>query len=86
MRPRPCPPDLEVVVKEPFLKRVSNYDDLWSQIDYRKMAIPEKFNLGVACVDDHDPAARALTIVDKDRTSRDYTFGDVRDDYDDDAR
>jgi acetyl-CoA synthetase len=70
---------LEVVVKDPFLKRASSYDDLWGQIDYRKLKIPAEFNLGVACVDDHDPAARALTIIDKDRTSRDYTFGDVRD-------
>jgi len=66
-------------VKEPFLKRVSNYDDLWRSIDYRTLRIPSEFNVGVACVDDHDPSARALTIVERDRTSRDYTFGDVRD-------
>ena len=62
-----------------MLKRVSNYDDLWKQIDYRTLQIPTEFNLGVACVDDHDPDTRALTIVDRDRTSRDYTFGEVRD-------
>lgn len=62
-----------------MLHRVSNYDDLWKQIDQRSLDIPTQFNLGVACVDDHDPDARAVTIVAKDRTSRDYTFGDVRD-------
>ena len=62
-----------------MLHRASNYDDLWEQIDQRTLDIPTKFNLGVACVDDHDPDSRAITIVAKDRTSRDYTFGDVRD-------
>jgi acetyl-CoA synthetase len=66
-------------MKQPFLTPASSYDDLWKQIDYRSMSIPEEFNLGVACVDEHDPEARALTIVAKDRTSRDYSFGDVRD-------
>ncbi len=62
-----------------FLRRVTSYDEMWKQIDYRTLEIPEMFNMGVACVDDHDPNSRALTIVAKDRTSRDYTFGDVRD-------
>jgi acetyl-CoA synthetase len=65
-------------MKPPMLKRVSNYDDLWKQIDYRTLDTPAEFNLGVACVDDQDPDQRALTIVARDRTSRDYTFGDVR--------
>ncbi len=66
-------------MKTPMLKRVSSYEELAAQIDWRTRPLPERFNLGVACVDDHDPSARALTIVERDRTSRDYTFGDVRD-------
>jgi len=66
-------------MKERFLTRATSYDELWQQMDYRKLRIPEQFNLGVACCDDNDADARALTVVDKDRTSRDYTFGDVRD-------
>jgi acetyl-CoA synthetase len=62
-----------------MLKRVSNYNDLWKQIDYRTLEIPPEFNLGVACLDDNDPEGRALTIVSRDRSSRDYTFGEVRD-------
>ncbi|MBO0728977.1 MAG: AMP-binding protein [Acidimicrobiaceae bacterium] len=62
-----------------MLKRVSSYEELWHLIDYRTFKFPNPFNLGVACVDDHDPSARALTIVARDRTSQDYTFGDVRD-------
>lgn len=65
--------------RTPFLKPVTSYDDLWSQIDWQTFPIPEKFNLGVACVDDNDQSARALTIVAEDRTSVDYTFGDVTD-------
>jgi len=65
-------------VKETMLRRVSGYDQLWRQIDYRTLHIPAHFNLGVACVDDHDPEARALTLVHADRTSKDYTFGDLR--------
>jgi acetyl-CoA synthetase len=66
-------------MRQPMLRRVSNYDDLWKQIDYQTLAIPTEFNLGVACLDDNDPATRAMTIVARDRTSRNYTFGDVRD-------
>lgn len=66
-------------MRQPFLHRVDNYDDLWKQMDYRSIDIPPRFNLGVACVDDQDPGARALTIVRHDRTSTDYTFGEVRD-------
>ena len=64
-------------MREPMLKPVSSYEELASQIDWRSRKFPERFNLGVACVDDHDPASRALTIIEKDRTSRDYTFGDI---------
>ena len=46
-----------------FLGRVTSYDELWKQVDYRTLKIPETFNMGVACVDDHDPNSRALTIV-----------------------
>lgn len=65
-------------MRKPMLSRVSNYEDLWQQIDYARLEIPTEFNLGVACVDEHDPSTRALTIVAKDRSSRDYTFGEVR--------
>ena len=61
----------------PLLHPSSSYDKLWRQVDYKTLAIPEQFNLGVACADRHDPAARALTVVAKDRTSTDYTFGEV---------
>jgi len=66
-------------MRQPMLKRVTGYDELWSQIDYRTLDIPQRFNLGVACLDDHDMDARALTIIARDRSSKDYTFGDVRD-------
>lgn len=62
-----------------MLSRVSSYEELWRQIDYRSMTFPSPFNLGTACVDEQDPAARAITIIAHDRTSKDYTFGDVRD-------
>ncbi len=65
-------------MREPFLRRASNYDELWKQMDYRNLAIPENFNLGIACVDEQDPAARALTEVSADGSSRSYTFGDVK--------
>ena len=44
----------------PFLRRASSYDELWSQMDYRTLDIPERFNLGVACVDEQDPSRVAL--------------------------
>src|SRR3954452_19540243 len=65
-------------MKQPMLRRAASYDDLWKQIDYRTMELPHPFNLGTACLDDHDPAARAMTVVRPDRTSSTYTFGDVR--------
>lgn len=61
-----------------MLQRASSYEELWRQIDYRNLEIPERFNIGVACLDDQDPAARALTLVARDRTARSYTFGEVR--------
>ena len=66
-------------MRAPMLRRAANYDELWKQIDFRALDIPEQFNLGVACLDDQDPAARALTIVSRDRSSRDYTFGELAD-------
>jgi acetyl-CoA synthetase len=66
-------------MREPFLRRASSYDELWGQIDYRTMELPERFNLGVACVDEQDPSARALTVVAADDSYRSYTFGDVMD-------
>jgi len=61
-----------------MLKRVSSYEELWSQVDYDRLEIPAQFNLGVACADDNDLEARALTVVSRDQTSHGYTFGDVR--------
>ncbi len=66
-------------MREPFLRRASSYDELWAQIDYRTLELPERFNLGIACVDEQDPAARALTVVAPDGSYRSYTFGDVAD-------
>src|SRR5215213_9434897 len=65
-------------VREPFLHPASSYEELWGQVNFRTLEIPENFNIGVACVDDHDPAARALTIVRADESDASYTFGDVR--------
>src|ERR1700748_2122705 len=65
--------------RAPMVRRAANYDELWKQIDFRTLDVPERFNLGVACLDDQDPAARALTIVAHDRSSRDYTFGQLAD-------
>ena len=47
----------------PFLPTVSSDEELWSQVTYGTMAIPEDFNLGVACLDGQDPDAVALTVV-----------------------
>lgn len=63
----------------PILRRASSYDELWSQVDFATLDIPERFNLGVACADDQDPSARALTVVEPDGSHRDHTFGDVVD-------
>ena len=68
-----------LVSRAPMLRRAAGYDELWKQVDFRTLDIPELFNLGVACLDDQDPAARALTIVSRDRSSRDYTFGQLAD-------
>ncbi|HEY9415828.1 MAG TPA: AMP-binding protein [Pseudonocardia sp.] len=62
---------------DPMVRPAPDFDSLWSQIDYTKMEIPERFNIGVACLDVNDPTARALTVVALDRTSQDYTFGEV---------
>ncbi len=65
-------------MREPMLKPVSSYEELAAQIDWRTRELPEEFNLGVGCVDDHDPSARALTLVHEDRSSEDFTFGEVK--------
>lgn len=65
--------------RTPFLKRATSYEQLWSQIDWQSFTIPKRFNLGVACVDDNAQSTRALTIVAEDRSSVDYTFGDITD-------
>jgi acetyl-CoA synthetase len=64
--------------KTPFLHRAGSYEDLWSQVDFRTFPIPERFNMGVACLDDQDPDATALVLVAKDDASRTVTFGEVR--------
>lgn len=64
-------------MERPLLSPASSYDELWRQVDFATMGIPERFNLGVACADRQDPAARALTVVEVDRSSRDHTFGEV---------
>lgn len=66
------------MARRPMLQTASNYEELWRQIDYKTLKIPERFNVGVACVDEHDPASRAITLVAPDRTTRSYTFGEVR--------
>jgi len=65
-------------MREPFLHRVSSYDELWKEVDFRDFPIPEQFNMGVACLDDQDADATALVIVAKDESSASYTFGAVR--------
>src|SRR5829696_6720997 len=63
----------------PFLHKASSFEELWGEVDFATFPIPERFNLGVACLDEQDPGARALTVVAKDESSTDYTFGDVKD-------
>jgi acetyl-CoA synthetase len=63
----------------PLLRPASSYDELWRQVDFAQFEIPDRFNIGTACLDVQDPAARALTIIGLDRTSRDYTFGEIAD-------
>ena len=65
-------------MRTPFLQTASSYDDLWSQVDYRSMPMPKQFNLGVACLDEQDPDAVALTVVAPDRSHRSHTFGEVK--------
>jgi acetyl-CoA synthetase len=62
-----------------MLRPATSYEELWKQVDYSTLAIPDQFNLGTACVDEQDTDARAITIVNRDRTSVDYTFGQIRD-------
>ena len=65
-------------MRQPFLHRASSYDELWAEVDFRTFPIPDPFNLGVACLDDQDPAATALVVVAKDESHVTYTFGDVK--------
>jgi acetyl-CoA synthetase len=64
-------------VEPPLLRPASSYEELWRQVDFSTMDVPERFNLGVACADRQDPAARALTVVERDRSSRHHTFGEL---------
>jgi acetyl-CoA synthetase len=66
-------------MREPMLRQVDNYEALWKQVDYSTLPIPERFNLGVACIDEQDPNARAITVVGPDRSSHGYTFGELVD-------
>ena len=65
-------------MRAPFLHKAASFEELWSEVDFATFPIPEHFNLGVACVDDQDSNATALTVVAKDETSTTYTFGDVK--------
>lgn len=65
--------------KKPFLHRVTDYDELWSQVDFRTFQIPALFNLGVACIDEQDASATALIVVAPDRSHVTHSFGDVAD-------
>ena len=38
-------------MEQPLLTPAPGYDELWRQVDFATMDIPERFNLGVACVD-----------------------------------
>lgn len=49
--------------KAPYLHRVADYAELWSQVDFTTFDIPERFNLGVACVDDQNADDTALIVV-----------------------
>lgn len=60
-----------------FLHRASSHDELWRQVDYRTLGVPERFNLGVACLDDQDPGAVALTVVNGE-DAESHTFGEVK--------
>lgn len=61
---------------KPMLSRVDSYDELWKQVDYATLPIPEKFNIGDAILAGRDPAARAITEVWPDRTCRNTTWGE----------
>lgn len=63
--------------KAPYLHRVADYAELWSQVDFTTFDIPERFNLGVACVDDQNADDTALIVVAPDRSHTAHTFGQV---------
>jgi acetyl-CoA synthetase len=65
-------------MKQPYLHRVSNYDELWKQVDFHTFSMPEQFNLGVACVDEQNQSARALEVVARDESHVTYTFADIK--------
>lgn len=52
------------------------YEELRNSFRYD---IPDRFNLGAACVDPHDPHAVALVTVDASGTARSTTFGEMSD-------
>ena len=36
----------QLASRAPMLRRAASYDDLWTQIHFRTLDIPEQFNLG----------------------------------------
>jgi hypothetical protein len=36
----------QLVSRAPMVRRAASYDELWKQIDFRTLDIPERFNLG----------------------------------------
>ncbi|HEX4361606.1 MAG TPA: hypothetical protein VH141_28995 [Pseudonocardia sp.] len=61
----------------PMLRPSSSYDELWRQVDHAALEITERLSLGAAGVHRHDPAARALTAVARDRSITDHAFDEV---------
>lgn len=53
---------------------IAGYDSLHREFRWR---IPERFNIGVACCDAHDPAALALVERLSSGETREYTFGRI---------
>lgn len=60
-----------------MLSRVDNYDDLWKQIDYATLEIPERFNIGAAIIEGRQADKRVITEVYPDFTSRDFTWAEL---------
>lgn len=61
-----------------MMRRADSYDELWSQIDYATLQMPERFNIAAAILDDRDPEQVAITEVYADRSHRDFSYGELR--------